>query len=551
MQNLPKTPFLYYETTSDSIRDQLLTAIGDKGDHIHEKEKYNFITKEKVKEYPTFDNLVEQLDRLSCKSIVNELCYIDDDFLTDFGHSHVVSFPHVQKTTRRLHFFNEKIGQDFLEDFLHSDSSSEKKDLDFNDYYLGFCVLRPLPNAYLGRTCLKLTDDLLLKDNSNQDQKFSIPIKKPIYVNFFGIKLTLLGSIFITQDSGAGLCASAAVWMALHISQEIYKNVITASLSEITINGFSEYYYPTRIFPARGLYETEIIKALNESNLLAAHIQTDLKDFYNTPAFIYAYNKYLGIPCILCLNFYKSFEEEVSNSRHAIIVTGCQDLSSLSLPEMVETESQEEKYLSLLGNAIESFLVHDDDLGMFIKLERMKDEETKIRYASKFYVPNGHYEYKDGYINLESIIIPLNKLIRVDFKEILNLIKQIEDFFKGSRKNKYIWDVFLIDIAKYRQDLLKSSLNNKSKQTLLTKNGPRFLWQCSALLPDEKTRLKLPIFTIYFDATGFSDLISIYTILIHKTKHHSEIIDNLKNSIDQSDEKIKNIFENALVTLKS
>jgi len=105
-----------------------------------------------------FKSYFEYVD---AKTLVVESFYIDRDFLEDYAAYYVRCLPDKYKSyCLRLHFFKEVIfNQDELRKVIlkqENDSITEKI---LQDKYLGFIVIKPLPETFIGRTCLGCYDN--------------------------------------------------------------------------------------------------------------------------------------------------------------------------------------------------------------------------------------------------------------------------------------------------------------------------------------------------------------------------------------------------------
>ncbi len=109
-------------------------------------------TPEACAERPHTKYLDRYLSALGCKTIVVEEPYVDRDFLDDFAAYYVRCFADYDRFCRRLHFFRSSFDQKAYDAFIAGEGGVEPETLEAS--YLGHVVLKPLPNAFLGRTCL-------------------------------------------------------------------------------------------------------------------------------------------------------------------------------------------------------------------------------------------------------------------------------------------------------------------------------------------------------------------------------------------------------------
>ena len=95
----------------------------------------------------------------SARTIVVEHEYVDRDYLDDYVSYYSRSFVAYARTCTRLHFFTSSFNEgDFSSWVERGISVRQKAALQRN--YLGFVVIKPLPETVFGRTCLRTYLDL-------------------------------------------------------------------------------------------------------------------------------------------------------------------------------------------------------------------------------------------------------------------------------------------------------------------------------------------------------------------------------------------------------
>src|ERR1700733_5147963 len=87
---------------------------------------------------------------MGVKTIVLEPDYIDKDYLEDYAAYYVRSFNAYKRTCLRLHFFSKGFDRDVFNPILTNTS-----EVDLSNDYIGFIVIKPLPQTIFGRTCLR------------------------------------------------------------------------------------------------------------------------------------------------------------------------------------------------------------------------------------------------------------------------------------------------------------------------------------------------------------------------------------------------------------
>jgi len=86
---------------------------------------------------------------------------------------------------------------------LNSPQGRLGKQLDSN--YLGFMVLKPLPQTIVGRTCFKTYPD--------DGNRRHFPTLHKYSSNLFGLPLTVNSLAYQEQDKVVAACATSALWL--------------------------------------------------------------------------------------------------------------------------------------------------------------------------------------------------------------------------------------------------------------------------------------------------------------------------------------------------
>ena len=148
--------------------------------------------------------LLGYLGRLQAKTIVVEKKYIDRDFLEDFAGYYVRCFADYPRTCARLHFFDTSVSREAFDSVLQG-TPQEVSIEDLRKSYLGFIVVKPLPETIVGRTCLKTY--------GNADGKHrEYPTTQRCTAHLFGIDLEVWSVDFQEQDQVVAACATSALW---------------------------------------------------------------------------------------------------------------------------------------------------------------------------------------------------------------------------------------------------------------------------------------------------------------------------------------------------
>lgn len=149
---------------------------------------------------------------LGVQSYLLEEHYIDRDYSADYQYFYARVFRDYDRYCKRIHFFSEDISQPFRgKQPSVSDILDKLRQVKEEASYCGFCVLRPLPHAKIGRTVLK--GKIVVPGGGSCPA--AVTCRANFRVNLFGIDLEVTGSAFLQQDARVGACAQVALWVGM------------------------------------------------------------------------------------------------------------------------------------------------------------------------------------------------------------------------------------------------------------------------------------------------------------------------------------------------
>lgn len=298
------------------------------------------------------DYLARYAQRLGVKTVVEEGHYIDRHYIDEYAlyYSRMLSPP--PNCVRRLHFFAAQFDDEQLASTLRQalassgDRAKAEKRLressDGGEGYLGFCCVRPVESAPIGRTLVAR-----LADGAGAPRYIWATGRHDVHVA--NLRLDIEALAFQQQDAAVGACATAALWSAMQRVAR-HEGDRAPTPAEISEAGTLRSRGPVRsILPVNhGLTVAELAEATRTfgytPELISALERPEL--------FVLALHTYLqsGIPVVLALRG--------DDSGHAVTAAGFQ-LSS-EHPDLHSAV-----YLRSAG--VRKIYVHDDRLGPYAR----------------------------------------------------------------------------------------------------------------------------------------------------------------------------------------
>ncbi len=447
--------------------------------------------------------LYQYLDELGCKSILVENEYVDHDFLDDYASYYAKCFCPYLRFCRRAHFWTidiEKLGIE--ETFLKRDPEKIKT---VKNSYLGFIVIRPLPNAVVGRTVLERWDA------ANDPRK--IRCVRPYDLSIFGLPFSIKSLAFQEQDTVLAACATTALWTCFQQTAHVFHTRIRTP-SEITRSA-TMYIQTSRPIPSHGLSSEQVCYAISNNGLVPELYKVNI----NTPinSLIYSYVS-ADIPVFLGYLF------EDTGGRHAVAVCGYRIEDSICHDREV---LDKELDLNLVGRRLSEIYVHDDGLGPFSRLKcessdspswggifnRKGKENPRIFVRETDFDPN-----KTKTCIPDVIIVPVYHKIRLRFSDLLGVTGKLDKYLRAlginitDESNPYgiEWTIRLFDLKHLKEKLLQvHCTSDKKRAQLLLENQAKYLWACAASLYGKR------MFTLIADATDIERSFYFCNVVFH------------------------------------
>ena len=381
---------------------------------------------------------------------------------------------------KRLHFFSSSFSEDQLRTWITVPASSADEHL--NGSYLGFVVVRPLPEAVIGRTVLATYQ----RADSRQYATRSYD------VNLFGLKLSLDSLAYQQQDNVVAACATVALWTAFHKTSKLFDHPllrpaeITAAANRVQGSG--------RAMPSRGLRADQIFAAIRRVGL--EPVAETVKESTALMSLLKGYLDF-GLPVILFgLLPSQGFEA------HAIAVSGYAlgDQPPDFTERVIGGVNSE-------GRFIERIYAHDDNIGPFARCFSVKNPHRGALAAPPA-VRNMPYalEPRDPSGLAQSLFIPYMAVVpvygkvRITHSEAHIWVARVQKVVAdaGINVDDLRWSLSLTTTQAYKALLRDKFPSNPKTAEILLASQPRFMWRAIARRGDDR------VVECLIDATGVS-----------------------------------------------
>ncbi|MDP2816420.1 MAG: hypothetical protein Q8O19_07050, partial [Rectinemataceae bacterium] len=427
--------------------------------------------------------------------------YIDRDYLEDYASYYARCFSDYGRKCHRLHFFSIGISDEALKSLI-LDGTGGLSENALQDAYLGFSIINPLPERFLGKTCLKTFQGEARRRYSST---------RSYVVHLFGLELYVKSLAFQEQDSTVAACATSALWSAFHGSGILFQHPIPSPV-EITKLA-TQYVIEGRSFPNDGLSLPQITHAVRAVGLepLTIHLGNQASLIQTN---IHAYLS-AGLPALLLLTG--------DHSGHAVTVTGY-SLGGTNISSPVGYPAT----FRLKASLVDKLYVHDDQTGPFARAELFNSKGELLPYTE---ISGCTFSYK-------WLIVPIYHKIRIECRDIqdatygfhcaleymFNIVPEIVSAIECAIDNIY-WDIRLLPSVKVKEECSRSSaLNSDEKFRCLTNELPRFVWVVTA----HNCTNNKPLLGLLFDATDITG----GRLLIHRINYTFDIIFALRILFD-------------------
>jgi hypothetical protein len=460
-------------------------------------------------------------------TIVVEHCYVDAGYLSDYGNYYARCYASYPRTTRRLHYFARELDEATFTAFVLGTDMELAAAL--QDSYLGFSVLRPLPETIFGRTCLRVYPE----HDKDQTNRRHFPVRCRYDLSLFGQPLHVDSVAFQEQDREVAACSTAAIWYALHGSPDRVATAQIPSLFQITESASKMYAgrsstETARSFPSSGLSLSQIEAYFkhrgweclvagakedrNKNNVVHSAMRANLTGYVT--AYLSA-----GNPMIVVGNLSVVEGETIAQETdelHAITLLGYRS----GLPQLPGDHAQ----------AINRFYAHDDNIGPFCSYEEqhvmVKDAEGKARGTSVLKTTQtlAPGKTRNRYFEPSYFVIPLDPKVRYPYESVDLLVQfckfayetRMADRYNGETLPPLGWDLHLTTANAFKQALrTTATINHEDRLTYLLDDFPKHLWHIRLKLQDVTDQRWHPVLDLVLDATDISQGEALQQFILH------------------------------------
>jgi hypothetical protein len=456
---------------------------------------------------------------IKAETIVIENEYISKAFFQDYVYYYSQCFKDYKKKCKRVHFFNSKFNN---EEFLNELLNNDQKHLT-NETYLGYIVVKHLPNVVIGTTILK-------PYQSNEIYKRVHNSVREYDVNLFGRNLIIKSLVFQEQDRVVSACATSALWVAFHKTSKLFdtKSPTPVEITNSTKNLFID---AGRVIPNEGLDVFQIGTAIENTGLVAELRNEEiLKDIDWLKTFIYSYNK-MGLPIIMGIKLLeKGRTNDSQENYHLITITGYRE-NNINFGER-------KSEMSTIAKKINRFYAHDDLIGPFSRLgfrkildeSYGKENKNKTKLETSWIEENGENLIAD----VVFVFVPIFSGIRIKFENVYKIVLLLDYYLnevaETVNNEEIVWDIFLEQSNRYKNEIISNKKIRKGlKKYILTNSLPKYIWIAKAFIKNDI------IFEIIFDSTDLGNGIFCRSVHIYS----SVLRKNIKLDIDKSEKTLR------------
>ena len=417
-------------------------------------------------------NTIRHLQILGAKSYVLEKPYIDRDYSADYIEFYARTFRDHPRHCSRAHFFSQDVTP-LLGGDLSTESLRRLRALPA-DSYCGFCVLRPLPTAPIGRSVLRAH----LRGRSGMEA--TVTCRASFEANLLGIDLKVPGAAYLQQDARVGACAQVAIWAGMRHMHARY-GYDWVSVADITRLATPTAPAEAVSLPAGSDFLTSerMLRAISEAGYQPLCFRNPDPSNPTIAATILPYVE-SGIPVVLGLRL-------AGDVGHAVTVIG-------------RIFAQQASPKSTAINYVPAYIVHDDQGGPYMSLpvndpggsphpfveDTVKRGATELNMSHATFAValmstrvfstaeaaemSAHDRIDETLGNMPAI---RNMLAKRGLPANDRLLDELQD---ARAKGRVVLRTYLTSAAGYRRHIADSTASDELKDALLDLHLPHFTW---------------------------------------------------------------------------
>ncbi len=383
----------------------------------------------------------------SLKCVILEPYYTCKDHRNLFSNFYSKKFRESSSLVSRLHFF-KKENIDIADILLNPE--------DYDTYYLGYSVIRPVKERCLGRTVI---DPFKL---NHIDKENFFCLRTLFNTHIGGVKFRVEGYPYISQDMDVTVCAHSALWSVCRYLSERYS--LYGELFPFDLIKLTETYLG-RTFPYRGMTYTDYCKILSDFGTYPVIIYNDNEDINES---------YLDEEDILNLYSYieSGFPVLTSFKEHVISLIGH------TIDYDKEPTQFEDGFVDS-SEFLKHFIAIDDNYFPYQLLGKREDEENYgIVYENNYHID----------INIDSIItavcpLPEKVFLTVDYarEKAIDIFKYMRSRFNNTVQNPWVVRFFLTTNAAFKRRKIEAAKMDNNcideiTDFVLNLRLPHFIW---------------------------------------------------------------------------
>lgn len=482
------------------------------------------------------------MKRRGARTIVIEKSYTDGDYLADYANYYSRCHEEIPRKTDRLHFFECHVTAAQFESILLSGDPEQTKQLSEN--YLGFTVLKPLPETIVGRTCLAT----YVEETNSDGHLRHYPIQRTYELSCYGLPLKVSSVAFQEQDAEVAACSTTAIWYVLHASPKRITESEIPSPYDITSKAMTVAFNagnvkngsPHRRFPTPGLdlrqiaeylrwgrYDSFVVGVAPAGEGDEGWIPGGEARLTNDLVLAYLPSKTPLLMVGTLSTRRSSGEPLTTHGLHAITILGY----SLD-PDRGNSRRYENQVVHWTFERVVNLYIHDDGVGPFAKYTWTRKSQSKTGAKNLTESPwclKNHLEHgetEERQFDPAYVVVPIRDKVRLNHVGIMEYIELIcnwiyltpspgmtsDDF---ARLKAGEWSIKLIEVNDLKRKILTTSTLEGERKIWCKASLPKYLWCVTYSISAPDRSRYIPDWEILFDATALTQAVGLLGFLSH------------------------------------